>query len=228
MTDANKRWASIGFSGFLVLCGSGMTLIKDFAPAYAGFSWLPVAFLICVAGGKTWYETRPERYNRHVIETSLRVFLEVVGLGKLAAVRCMLWVPKGGQKDVLEPACRYIPGEKASTMKELRASVGIVGQAYRTEAPHFVLLPEDEFPETEDIHKWLIQDCGFDKETVRDHLRDDRRAYCAIPIIDVDDRVLGVIYCDSKSLLDADEVARAMEIAKKIAPIFVHVLKVKE
>lgn len=223
-----RRFGAAFLAGSTVALSGAGTLIKDYFPSYSGYVWVPVAVLVFLACAQSLYASRPEKRNRVVVETSLRIFLEVTGLSRLDSVRCLLWIPDPKTDYLLLPACRYVPAEKEVSLKRLHSSEGIVGLAYRTQEPQVEILPLENFPTPEDIQKWLVSKWGFSKQTTSSHLRDDRRSYCAIPILTsqaTPTEVVGVIYCDTKQLLDHDEVKSIMETAVKIAPIFTHLLE---
>ncbi len=170
------------------VAGLLLSVLSHASVVLACVVWIAIAILY------GWF-TYPGRYNKAALEENLKALLNVLDLPGKADVRCTLYAPdrKG---EYLTQITNYIPsGIKASSRKLMR-SQGIVGKAFTRKAYWVAILESDVYKDPQAFRKHMIEEYGFSEEHAH-KLTADRRSYLAAPIINKNNDVLGVLYCDS-------------------------------
>lgn len=182
-------------------------------------SLFPVASVILPATGVSivcqWLVSNcRHEYSPGIVGDFLKVFRSILDPSGKAEIRCILWIPEG---EYLYARSNYVPSNSRPTISKMHTSKGAIGLAYRK--------------------KKII--CHiYDKSTpVKDELEDDwsfttdeaatidttRICHLAIPVIDVNNDVIAVIYCDSgdqqTDQLFKDQAVLAYNAAQMWAPL---------
>jgi hypothetical protein len=188
------------------------------------------------AGGIAWVlfyvaayfaVNRPGLYNRSAVEAQLKVLIELLDLPPSDDFRAVIWAPRGErQEGLLEQVTNYVPNPDVDRApgRLLGAAKGITGHAFRNRADTVNLLPKASFPDDESLIRHHVDRWGFDYQEAR-QLKAGRRSQLAVPVVDVDQKVLGVIYCDSSQEGTCDSALAALVAG--LAPLFRQVLLLK-
>jgi hypothetical protein len=201
---------SAGFGFFLKIAQPGWQGIAG------SIAWLLAAILVVVL------VNRAGRYNRKALEAELKALLEYLDLPAETEARFAIWAPSiRKQEDILEQVTNYLPEGRSGAGRVLPASKGIVGYAFRNRIDKVNLLPEGAFPDTRSLQAHHVDRWGFSQEDAR-RLTQDRRAHLAVPVVDTDGAVLGIIYGDSSKADAFGAEVSASVVA--IAPFFRQIL----
>ena len=106
--------------------------------------------------------------------------------------------------------------------RHFQDSKGIIGYAYRTKEYLVVSLKGIEYTEAQVFRKYMMKNWGYDQKEAND-LTVGRRVYLAAPIINSQDEILGILYCDSCNP-NAFDLPEIEQLVVKLTPFFTELL----
>jgi hypothetical protein len=197
-SSENKRVLS---GAILGLGGGVLWIVARVLPS--GWVWGTVGGVgwVLLYLGAYFLVNRPSRYNGKVLEAQLNILVELMGVPKSADLRAVLWAPTDRRRqDMLEQVTNYVPSVDADRGpgRLVETSKGIIGYAFRTKKDKVNLLPRATFSDDESLIRHQVDRWGFTEQEAR-QFKPGRRSQLAVPVVNTDSKVLGVIYCDSSS-----------------------------
>jgi len=153
-------------------------------PAYTAWIVFPIGGFIFLKIYQI-LESNEEKNLRVKVQLDQLVSFALTGIPDL---RCTYYLPV--YRDKLKQSCDYIPNGRGAGRK-FSNTKGIIGKTYSDKGPKLVNFYDDA-----DFRIRMVSEFGWTEEEVK--LRTlDRRSYYCYPIVNEDNKVLGVVYFDS-------------------------------
>jgi len=197
--------------GIEFLCITAIAVILSQAK-WSGY-WIAVPILLIV--GLKIYEHRADIKEKHLrVYAQLHLLVKLLSYDPRLDVRCTYHVPVWRKK--LLQTCDYILGGTGGGRK-FPVEKGIIGKAFVKKSPLV-----ENFKSDEEFRTKMVLEYNYTTKELQDR-KADRRSYLCHPIVDENNRVLGLVYFDSSHpytfTQDKDDpkmemVARACEAMK--------------
>jgi hypothetical protein len=207
------RWLASTFGA--AVAAAGLASFYKFGRIGWGIGW----WAACILG--TGVMLYPGRYNHLSIAKNLIAFCKAMEFTPEADIRCAIWVPeKNG--NWLKQITNYLPTGVTGSGRRFQVSKGVIGYAYRAKEYLVVSLKGNEYDDAQAFRKYMMKSWGYDQKEAND-LTSDRRAYLAAPIVNSQEEVVGILYCDSRNP-DAFDLPETEQLVVKLTPFFAELL----
>ena len=207
------RWLASTFGS--AVAAAGLATFYKFGHIGWGIGWWAISI---TATAVVLY---PGRYNRFGIAKNLDAFCKAMEFTPEADIRCTIWIAeKNGEW--LRQITNYFPANVTGSDRRFRVSKGIIGYAYRAKEYLVISLKGDEYNDAQIFRKYMMRSWGYDQKEAS-NLTTDRRAYLAAPIVNSQDEVVGILYCDSRSP-SAFDLPETEQLVVKLTPFFTDLL----